>query len=203
LTAHVAKLGHPPGVDPTKFQLVLPYNRDSRLWTKLKWTDVHSGKSFAVTTKLAGQLGMVRVKSIRDVYEEYKNHPESKSADSSGKTAGRLTRGLLNRIHIYALSLTYVGKESNLIEDVENEIVHDRDEVQQEYPDQRIDSLNAILRKIPSQELAGAAGVSTRAIRAIRNGHARPTARTQTALVTAAKEFKRNERPLNWCARRL
>jgi len=31
------------------------------------------------------------------------------------------------------VSITYVGKESNLLEDVENEIVHDWDDVQQRY----------------------------------------------------------------------
>ena len=189
LTAHVAKLGHPPGVDPTKFQLVLPYNRDARLWTKSKWTDVHSGRLFTITTKLPAQPGLVRVKSIRDVFEEYKNHPESKSADSSGKTATRRTRGLLHRIHVNALSLTYVGKESNLLEDVENEIVHDREEVQQEYPDQRIDLLNAVLRRISSEKLARAAGISTRAIRAIRNGHAKPTKQNRDLLIDVARKL--------------
>ncbi len=191
LTAHVAKLGHPSGVDPTKFQLALPYTRDARLWTKSKWTDVYSGKSFAITTKLPAQPGMVRVKSIRDVYEEYKSHPEPKSADSSGKSANRRTRGLLRRLRIRAISLVYVGKESNLLEDVENETVHDWDDVQQEYADERLDLLNTLFRQFPTDELARAANISTRAIRAIRNGHSRPTKQTRDLLIIALRRGKR------------
>src|SRR5258707_15474968 len=124
--------------------------------------------------------------------EDYKYHPESKSADSSGKPAGRRTCGLLNRLHVHALSLTYVGKESNLLEDVENETVHDWDDVQQEYQDERSDLLNALLQRIPAEELARAANVSTRAIRAIRNGHSRPTRETRNLLMIAARSFRNN-----------
>jgi len=85
---------------------VLPYSRDPKFWTKSKWTDVHSGKSFAITTKLPAQPGLVRVKSIRDVYEDYKYHPESKSADTNGEPASRRTCGLLERLHVHALSPT-------------------------------------------------------------------------------------------------
>ena len=97
--------------------------------------------------------------------------------------------GLLARRAVEAVSITYVGKESNLLEDVENEIVHDWDEVQQRYRDERLDLLNNVLRNIPSKLLAKAARISERAIRAIRNGHSRPSAATRTRLLLAAKQF--------------
>ena len=89
------------------------------------------------------------------------------------RRARRRICGLLARRSLEAVSITYVGKESNLPEDVENEIVHDWDEVQQRYEDNRLDFLNDVLKKIPSKELAKAARISERAIRAIRNGHSR------------------------------
>jgi hypothetical protein len=190
LTAHVATLGHPAGVDRTKFQLVALYALDPKLWTKMKWTDVHSTKDFNVTTTLAPQRGLVRIKSIRDVFEEYEFHPEPKSAGANGEAADRRTSGLLIRRSVEAVSITYVGKESNLLEDVENEIVHDWDEVQQQYRDERLDLLNAVLKKIPSKELAKAARISERAIRAIRNGHSRPSATTRNLLLRIAKRFQ-------------
>jgi len=144
---------------------------------------------FAITTKPPAQPGIVRVKSSRDVYEEYESHPERKSADTDGRPAGRRTRGLLDRLHVHALSLTYVGKESNLLEDVENEIVHDWHEFQQEYRDLRADLMNGVLLKIPCEYLADAAGISTGAIRSIRNGHSRPTPKTRELLIRAAKKF--------------
>ena len=67
----------------------------------------------------------MRIKSIRDVFEEYEFHPEPKSAGWDGEAANQRTRGLLARRRVEAASITYVGKESNLLEDVENEIVHD------------------------------------------------------------------------------
>lgn len=90
----------------------------------MKWTDVHSGEDFNVTTTLAPQRGLVRIKSIRDVFDEYEFHPEPKSAGVNGEAADRRTCGLLAGRAVEAVSITYVGKESNLLEDVENEIVH-------------------------------------------------------------------------------
>lgn len=76
-----------------------------------------------------------------------------------------------------------------MLEDVENEIVHDWDDVQQRYEDTRVDLLKDVLRKIPSKELAKAATISERAIRAIRNGHARPSVKVRRLLLRAAKRF--------------
>jgi hypothetical protein len=91
---------------------------------------------------------------------------------------------------VEAVSITYVGKESNLLEDVENEIVHDWDAVQQQYRDERLDLLNRVLREIPAKELAKAARISERAIKAIRNGHSRPSATTRNLLLRAAKRLR-------------
>jgi hypothetical protein len=124
------------------------------------------------------------------VYEEYEFHPEPKSAGANGEAADRRTCGLLARRSVEAVSITYVGKESNLLEDVENEIVHDWDEVQQQYRDERLDLLTNVLKKIPSKELAKAARISERAIRAIRNGHSRPSATTRNLLLRAANRLK-------------
>src|SRR5208282_5095791 len=162
LTAHVATLGHPAGVGPTKFQLLAPYTLDPKQWLKMRWTDVHSGEHFNVSTTLSSQRGLVRIKSIRDVFEEYEFHPEPKSAAPDGNASDRRTCGLLSRRAVESVSITYVGKESNLLEDVENEIVHDWDEVQQQYRDERLDLLNDVLKKIPSKELAKAANVRRR-----------------------------------------
>jgi hypothetical protein len=99
--------------------------------------------------------------------------------------------GLLARRAVEAVSITYVGKESNLLEDVENEIVHDWDDVQQRYQDERLDLLNRVLREIPAKELAKAARISERAIKAIRNGHSKPSARTRNLLLWVAKRINK------------
>jgi hypothetical protein len=62
--------------------------------------------------------------------------------------------------------------------------------VQQQYRDERLDLLNKVLKKIPSKELAKAARISERAIRAIRNGHSRPSVKTRSLLLRAAKRLR-------------
>ena len=49
LSAQVADLGHPRGVDPQRFQLVAPYNPDPRQWLKMRWMDRYSGEKYGVT----------------------------------------------------------------------------------------------------------------------------------------------------------
>jgi hypothetical protein len=73
---------------------------------------------------------------------------------------------------------------------VENEIVHDWNEVQQRYEDTRLDLLNDVLKKIPSKELAKAAKISERAIRAIRNRHSRPSGKTRNLLLRVTKRLR-------------
>lgn len=54
LAAHTAPLGFPEDVDPNHFLLIAPYERDPRKWTKLPWTDVHSGRAHSIArTKFA------------------------------------------------------------------------------------------------------------------------------------------------------
>jgi hypothetical protein len=42
-------------------------------------------EDFNVTTTLSPQRGLVRIKSIRDVFEDYEFHPEPKSAAPDGE----------------------------------------------------------------------------------------------------------------------
>ena len=91
--------------------------------------------------------------------------------------------------------LTYVGKESNRLEEVEAGLGHDPDDVYTEYADPTRDAWRAlvlpVLREISSRLLSEAADLSTRSVREIRNGHSRPRPRHRTALVRAAGEFAR------------
>src|SRR5215210_6040004 len=79
LSAHIAPLGHPDGVDPQQFHLVAPYTPDARQWTKLKWIEVYSSRTYRIATRDGVQgPNTVRVKTYRDVLDEYRWHPESK-----------------------------------------------------------------------------------------------------------------------------
>jgi len=58
------------------------------------------------------------VKSYRDVFEEYRFHPEPKSAAPNGAPSNRQTVGLLARRHVHAFDVSCIGKEANDLEEV-------------------------------------------------------------------------------------
>ena len=197
LAAHVKRMGFPEGVDPKKFQLIGPYSSDPRDWLKLPWIDRYSGTRFAITTQDGGDSRVARVKSYRDVLEEYATHPEPKSADTGGEPCSRSTRGLLIRRPVRVESIYYIGKESNYLEDVEFGILHDPSEVQERYFDPREAGqfecyVRPILKYIPLRVLALETGKSEEFLRRIRNGHKPPSAKLEPQLTHLAAEFGRH-----------
>jgi hypothetical protein len=54
-----------------------------------------------------------------------------------------------------------------------------------------LDLLDDVLKKIPSKVFAKAERISERAIRAIRIGHAKPSAKTRSPLLKAENRFQR------------
>ncbi len=192
LVAHVAPLGHPPGADPTRFQLMAPYTTDPRQWPTLRWTDTYSGHRYRITTADMLSPELVRVRSYADVLAEYETHPESKSS-AEGRPCDRLTRGLLARRPVHALSISYIGKESNRLEEVQDGLVHALDDVQEVYVDPRQDPwdtfVRPILRRIPRAQLAHAGGVSERHIQMLRNGKRHPSEALMHVLLRAVADY--------------
>jgi len=200
LAAHVMPFGHPDGVDPTRFQLIAPFEKDGRRWLHLPWIDRYSGMSYHIsTTADTGGLGVARVQTYRDVLAAFRTHPEAKSAGPDGRPCDRRTIGLLQRRVVRSLlELTaHVGKESNRLEEVEAGIEHDPDEVWTEYVDPARDSWRTlvlpVLRQIPAKELADATGLAVSTVKAARNGHTNPHGRNREVLTRAAAAFGRLE----------
>jgi hypothetical protein len=145
LTCHVHAFGHPTGVDAERFHLIAPYESDPARWTELEWIDQYGGKSYRITTDgHHGGQGIARVKTYRDVFEEYEWHPESKCADVEGQPSDRQTVGLLQRRHVRIEGLKYIGKESSFVEEVDSGTVHSSGAVYTEYPDPRHDEWSAV-----------------------------------------------------------
>jgi hypothetical protein len=116
LTCHVKPLGHPPGTDPERFQLIAPYESVPGKWLKMEWINQYSGERYNITTAdhyVTRQTA--HVKTYGDVLREYEFHPESKCADADGNVCDKQTIGLLQRRHIRIEKITYIGKESNKI----------------------------------------------------------------------------------------
>jgi len=192
LSAHVAPLGHPAGVDPTRFHLIAPYTTDPSAWARSLWTDIYSGKRFPISTAATSDPVVARVASYGDVIARYRTHPEPKSLGPDGIPCSRNTVGLLRRRPVRAAGIVYSGKESNLLDEVERGLVHDWGEVLQTYRDPRRDqwvtTVVPFLKRLPAATLARQAGLTKRTIQALRNGHARPSSKTRWAVITVALE---------------
>src|SRR5487761_185268 len=140
LSCHVNSFGHPIGADPEKFHLIAPYESDSRRWLNIKWTDQYSGEQYRIPANgYFGDRRNVRVKTYGDVLTEYEFHPETKNADAGGNPSGKQTIGLLQRRHVQIDQTKYIGKESNLIEEVESGLVHSEMDIYTEYVDPKRD----------------------------------------------------------------
>jgi len=198
VSAHVAPLGLPPGVDGARFHLIAPYESDPRKWLKLTWIDRYSGKRYSITTSPSLYASSsVRVKTYRDVLDQYRNHTEAKSLAPDGGACRGATAGLLHRRPVTAQWVTHVGKESNKLEEVEAGLVHDPEEVYTEYVDGRHDpawaAITQVLKDMPRSRLTRETGRSPRALTALRNGHALPRAKTREALLQSAAAFAREQ----------
>ena len=189
-TCHVSPFGHPEGIDPQKFHLVTPYDPDPRKWLEKEWIDQYAGKRFRVTT--TGHYGTgqtVRVKTYGDILAEYEFHPEAKCADASENPCGKQTIGLLQRRHIRIDKIKCIGKESNILEDVEAGLIHSEINTYTEYVDPKRDEwttkIQPALKKAKLRVLVKECGsrLSRRELIELRAARSKPHRKTKDLLV--------------------
>ncbi len=105
---------------------------------------------------------------------EYEFHPEAKCADSGGAPCTKQTVGLLGRRQVAIDSITYIGKESNRLEEVEEQRLLDPRDVYTEYSDPRRDEwatkILPKLKAMPMRELMERTGLPRSTLQAIRAG---------------------------------
>jgi len=194
LTCHVKRFGHPLGVKPEHFHLIIPYDQDPSHWLETPWIDQYSGKKFRITTSgHHGTRQAARVKTYGELVREYEFHPESKCADAFGQTCTKQTIGLLQRRHVRIDLIKYIGKESNSLEDVESGLIHSEQNVYTEYPDPQRDEWQTkivpTLKAIKLSTLEKESGLSRRMLIKARTGRVRPHRNNQELLSAIAKKF--------------
>ena len=176
--------------------MISPYERDPRKWLKKEWKNEYSEERCRITT--LGEHGTrhaARVKTYGEVIEQYENHAESKYADQNGEASNQTTIGLLRRRHIQIDEIEYIGKESNLLEEVEAGSVRDPDSVYTCYPDIRRDEwvtrVVPELKRLPLQSLIKSCNskIKRRAIINIRANRSRPHLRNQVFLISILKDL--------------
>jgi hypothetical protein len=189
LSCHVKQFGQPIGVDPERFHLVARYESDSDKWLEIPWIDQHSGKSYRITTAgFHGERGIARVKTYGEVLRGYEFHPGLKSADPKGQPSGKQTFGLLQRRHVRVEQITYIGRESNNLEEVESGMIHSAQSVYTEYPDPRREEWQATilpaLKKLPIAALVKLSGLSRSMLTRALAGRSRPRLKNRNLLKT-------------------
>lgn len=196
LTCHVKQLGHPIDSDPERFHLIAPYESDPRKWIKMEWINQYSesGERYRITTTgHHGSRQTARVKTFGDVLLEYEFHPESKCADADGNVCDKQTIGLLQRRHVRVEKITYIGKESNKIEDVASALIHSAKDVYTEYVDPRRDEwetkIRPALNKAEPERIAKITGLSVRMIIYARTGKRRPQPTNQERIAAVLREM--------------
>jgi hypothetical protein len=199
LGCHVAKLGHPIGVDPERFHLIAPYETDPRQWEKVLWIDQYSDQRYRITASAPhGSRTVARVKSYGDVLREYEYHPEAKCADAGGAPCSKQSIGLLGRRLVAIDSIRYIGKESNHLEEVEEQSLLDPGDVYTEYPDPRRDEwatkILPRLKAMPMRELMTKTGLPRSTLQAIRAGR-RPHSRTRAKLLAVLEKLDQSAKP--------
>lgn len=187
--------------EPPRGLLVHPYETNARKWETMDWIDRDSGRMYRVTTTEYETMSdtVTRVKSYADVLTEYRYHPEWKSLPPDGQRNAKQARGLLKRRPVRATMLTYVGKDSNKVEEVDAGLVHEWDEVRNEYRDSRHDPWQTlvmpVLKEMDASTLAKATGISVRHVRNIQKGDVVPHADNRKALIRAAASYARERLP--------
>lgn len=196
LTCHVKQFGHPVGADPEHFHLISPYELDPRKWLSKKWIDEYSGHEYRISTLgHTGNRYTARVKTYGELLDEYEFHPESKCADSRGNICEPQTVGLLQRRHVKIDQIRYIGKESNILEDVESGLAHSERDVYTEYVDPRRDEwttkIQPALKKARLSFLIKECRghLSRRAIIDLRAGRSRPHRKNQELLASILRKL--------------
>jgi hypothetical protein len=186
VSCQVLPMGYPPGVDPSHFHLIAPYETNPKKWSRMGWIDRHSGKPFHISITYSSRR-TARAKTFGDVNSGYAFHAEPKCADSKGNVCGKSTVGLLQRRHVKVDRLRFIGKESNLIEEVDAGLIHSDHGAYVEYVDPSRDEwetkIRPALKQIPLSKLCNQTGFSRRSLINWRTGKSRPHPRNQALLL--------------------
>lgn len=125
-------------------------------------------------------------------------HPPCEDAPDATRESGLVsltTVGLLRRRPVTGITLDYVGKESNRLEEVQTGLVHDPEEVLTVIPDPRRGAwpklVLPVLRDCPLSYLARHSKRSASTLKRIRAGATRPGPDLATDLIRAAAQFAR------------
>jgi hypothetical protein len=99
-----------------KVLLLRPFSSNQGKWFDLECVNIHNGKKYKMldsTKERNPPSDVVFPSQFARLLAEYQQHPEAKSLAPDGTPCRADTKGLLQRAHITAGELRYVGKEAD------------------------------------------------------------------------------------------
>jgi hypothetical protein len=205
LIAHTAPGGHPAGVDPKHFTLAAAYDRQPASSESPLFFNIHKPTEPAYRITPSTPLrargaplppGTAGVETYRTVLDRYRVNPEPKSLGPDHRPCRRDTIGLLSRRPIRAGRVVAIGKETNLLDEVQAGLIGDDKQTLTEYQDLRHDTWTEIewpaLRLLPDRSLAKESGLPLRTVQYARGGR-KPRPAHRHALTHAAAKLAREE----------
>ena len=185
--------GHPVGADPDRFTLIGEFSSNPADWFDIEYLNVHDGKSYWLSAPDCRISYEVEATSLGDVVDRYRWHPESKSLGPDGNECAPSTHGLLRRSPVVVDGIRYIGKETNRRWE-QGEDISIFDSFTLEYLPNETEKLTTdpdLQRKVrerPIRALAKASGLSTKTVKAARQGK-RLRKTTIVKLEKALREF--------------
>lgn len=174
-TKQPVRLGYPLTVNDEHFALIAPFTEDASRWYRIPWMNVHDGKWFYLAPLAKKQSFEASPYTLDDVISLYHVHPESKSLAPDGTPCGWHTAGLLQRTSVRATGFDYIGKETDRKWEQEEDLslLFPILPVYRPNESRRLlgpATLQNKIRTMSIREMARRAGLSTRTVRAARNG---------------------------------
>ncbi len=100
-----------------KVLLVCPFSSKQKQWFDLECVNVYDGKKYRMLDckKAKGSIryNVVFPSQFAHLIIQYQQHPEAKSLAPDGSPCATETQGLLQRAHVIAGDIRYVGKETD------------------------------------------------------------------------------------------
>jgi len=171
-----AQRPHNPADDPDLVRLpiktgplIAPYEKNPNAWDQMACSQLHHPATrHRMTTRTLGPADdpdLITVRSLRDVFHDYRDTPEAKALGPDGKPCTTRTIGFLQRRPVTAGPIRNIGKEMNELEERIAGLRTRQHEYQNEYrrPEQNtFDQLvRPALRALPAPvgQIAGAVGL--------------------------------------------
>jgi hypothetical protein len=153
----------------------------------MEWTDIYSGKRHRIATTIdSARPDVIPIKTLRMVIEEWAANPEPKSLGPDGQPCARATLGLLARrpIRVSGTLITYIGKESNRLDEAQTGLWTDIGDVLNYYHDPARNLYSTLviqaIRQIGPAQVARVAGLDRRTVeRIVRGSQPHPDAKTR------------------------